>query len=47
MSKASISFSWRIAVKLHERIKALADAKGISLASMLNIIVNENISKYE
>lgn len=43
----SRNFSWRMAVTMYDRVKALADKKGIGVAAMLNIIVNENIAKYE
>jgi len=42
-----VNFSWRIARDIYNRISVLAKAKGITMAAMLNIIVNENISKYE
>jgi hypothetical protein len=42
-----INFSWCLAFELHARIKALAKSKGISAGAMVNIIVNENIAKYE
>lgn len=45
--KKSRNFTWRIAVSLYDRVKVLADKKGIGIAAMLNIIVNENIASYE